>query len=125
MTTLPPTTDQPTTMSRHAPELIALIQKGILDRNLKLCPEYVERRIAGTRQFLKAPTLGEMKHAYRKDATRLVHQVRMQDENVRLDAPTVFTLASSTFKDKQDQTTFVDEWQYLVHLMFENMYNAA
>ena len=77
-----PTLSRDARPRQYAPEVMHLIESGVLDDQLNVCRGWVETRINSVRRFVRAPTVKDMKMAYRRAKHRQIHTVRLSDETV-------------------------------------------
>lgn len=108
-------------MALSAPEIVALIDRGVLDAQGNVSPGWIDRYSKGKRQFIKAFTYADLVYGYRKDPDRVVHTLDIADNTV-LDTQTMARL--KTELETETFKAFQGEWEYMVHLIFEDIYNA-
>ena len=131
-------TEAPKFYSRyHAPEILTLIRRGIIDDSLKVCSGWVEQWNGTTRNFIEAPTWKELYDGYAKHPYSAIRQLYntfdgLNDDD-RIDYYTIqtlkdmlgdFVVEGDCMKDDKDKEleAFVSkvykEWKQYVQLLF-------
>lgn len=119
--------------SRYAPDVLDLIQKGMIDQNLDVCRGWLEQDVRSKRRFVQAPTVKDMQTAFIRDDTRQVHYLDLPPSTV-LDLPKMNDLKRDLDQGnlcwdqrpwtQKEWTIFNNEWQLMVAWLFRDAFSS-
>jgi len=102
--------------ANYAPEIMAMIEKGIIDEDKNVCRGFIEYTVNSTSYYMKAFTLEDMTFAHCRDTHRAVHSLELPKETV------MDNFRMGELEQKMEPHTFeklVEEWNLMIQWLMQ------